>query len=159
MDEKEKKLQETLNRLKGCRRPVDKIIIHCAATYPKQDIDAATIDRWHKELGWSGIGYHAVIKKDGTLECGRDIEVIGAHCVGYNTCSVGICLIGGLNEAGRACGVYTEPQMRTLAIVVRALMEHYKIDARRVYGHQDFANKACPCFNVRRWACETLTNG
>lgn len=55
-------------------RRIDKIILHCTATNPEQDFNAKDIDRWHKAKKWSGIGYHFVIKLDGTTECGRRLE-------------------------------------------------------------------------------------
>ena len=76
-------------------RKIDSIIVHCSATKAGQDFTAADIDRWHRERGFNGIGYHYVIRLDGRLEKGREIDLAGAHCKGWNERSVGICYIGG----------------------------------------------------------------
>ena len=64
-------------------RKIDSIIIHCLATKVGQDFTAADIDRWHRERGFNGIGYHYVVCLDGRLERGRDISLAGAHCKGW----------------------------------------------------------------------------
>ena len=60
--------------------------------------DAAEIDRWHRERGWLKIGYHFVIKRDGTIEEGRHVDEVGAHAKGHNSTSVSVCMIGGVAE-------------------------------------------------------------
>lgn len=74
----------------------DTIIIHCSATRAGQDFTATDIDRWHRQRGFRSIGYHFVIRLDGTIEPGRDVALDGAHCTGWNHRSIGICYIGGL---------------------------------------------------------------
>ena len=70
------------------------IVIHCSQTRPSQkDVDARTIDRWHRERGWLKIGYGGVIKRDGTYEQGRADDAIQAHVKGYNHTSFGLCLV------------------------------------------------------------------
>lgn len=144
-------MENTIQKLFGAKRTIDKIIIHCAATRPTQNIDAATIDCWHKQRGWKGIGYHAVIKRSGEIELGRNVSTIGAHCKGHNEKSIGICLVGGIDENKKPSSNYTDEQWKTLRQVLITLMRHYKLTDQNVYGHSDFANKACPCFNVRNW--------
>ena len=61
----------------------DTIIIHCSATRAGQDFTAADIDRWHRARGFRSIGYHFVIRLDGTIEPGRDVSLDGAHCTGW----------------------------------------------------------------------------
>ena len=65
-------------------RNIDSIIVHCSATKAGQDFTATDIDRWHRERGFNGIGYHYVIRLDGKLEKGRDVTLAGAHCKGWN---------------------------------------------------------------------------
>ena len=65
------------------------------------NFNANDIDRWHKQKGWKGIGYHYVILLDGTVEQGRELEAVGAHCSGHNAHSVGICYIGGISKDGK----------------------------------------------------------
>lgn len=64
-------------------RTIDSIIIHCSATPCGKDFTAADIDRWHRQRSFNGIGYHFVIRLDGTIESGRPIGKPGAHCVGW----------------------------------------------------------------------------
>lgn len=75
-------------------RNIDSIIVHCSATKAGQDFTATDIDRWHRERGFNGIGYHYVIRLDGRLEKGREIDLPGAHCKGWNERSIGLCYIG-----------------------------------------------------------------
>ena len=76
----------------------DTIIIHCSATRAGQNITAADIDCWHRARGFWSIGYHYVIRLDGTIEPGRDVTLDGAHCMGWNQRSIGICYVGGLDK-------------------------------------------------------------
>lgn len=76
-------------------RELKKIIVHCSASPNERDIGAKEIREWHvKERGWSDIGYHYVIRRNGTVEKGRDVKRAGAHCEGENKASIGICLVG-----------------------------------------------------------------
>ena len=80
-------------------REINRIILHCSATPEGRDIDAATIKDWHVNgNGWSDIGYHYVIKLDGDIETGRQLDKVGAHCKGHNKDSIGICYIGGMDK-------------------------------------------------------------
>tara|TARA_R110002020_G_scaffold17516_10_gene61455 strand:- start:30 stop:434 length:405 start_codon:yes stop_codon:yes gene_type:complete len=130
-------------------RRIDKIIIHCSATNESQDFCVRDIDRWHKARGWSEIGYHFVIKLDGTLEVGRDIEKVGAHCFGHNKRSIGICYIGGCDENGKPKDTRTEKQKRALRSIVGILKQDYP--KATVHGHNELCNgkKACPSFEVK----------
>lgn len=148
-------------------RKIDSIIIHCSATKAGQDFTAADIDRWHRERGFNGIGYHYVIRLDGKLEKGRDVSLTGAHCKGWNERSIGICYIGGLDENGRPADTRTNAQKRVLYQMIMDLQREYNI--LQVLGHRDTSPdlngdgviepyeyvKACPCFDVR----EFLRNG
>lgn len=132
------------------RKSTDFIIIHCAATKPSMDVGAKEIDRWHRERGWLGIGYHFVIRRDGKVETGRQIDAPGAHAEGYNAKSVGVCLVGGINEKGRPECNFTEAQWASLSSLVRSLKETYP--SAKVIGHSDVnPGKACPCFDVPAW--------
>ena len=123
-------------------RPISLIVLHCSDTPDNRDHDAADIDRWHKEFGWDGIGYHHVIKRDGTIESGRAYEVVGAHVQGHNANSIGICLIGRKE--------YTEEQMISLEGLVNALKARWR--SADVVGHCDLdKRKTCPNFNVLEW--------
>jgi hypothetical protein len=133
------------------------LVIHCAATPPEMDIGRAEIDRWHRERGMARIGYHLVIRRNGTIEEGRPLDVVGAHAVGFNLISVGVCLVGGVTAAGakgKPEANYTVEQMEKL----RGMLSHYEWVFRNaaVIGHRDLPSaharlKACPSFDVRAW--------
>ena len=131
-------------------RSIKSIIIHCAATPEGKDFTVADIDRWHKKRGWKGIGYHYVVYRDGSVHEGRPIAQIGAHTVGHNAESIGICYIGGLDAAGKPKDTRTPQQKKALVKLVEELRQKYNISKQHIYGHSEFAAKACPCFNVKK---------
>ena len=131
----------------------NKIIIHCSATPKGVDYNAADIDRWHKQRGFRKIGYHYVIKLDGTIEKGRQDNEMGAHCLGQNMNSLGICYIGGLSEDKQIPeDTRTEEQKTAIKGLVNSLIRKYEDQGiiLTVHGHNEFANKACPCYNVKK---------
>lgn len=130
-------------------REINKIIIHCSATRLSQDIGAAEIDKWHKQQGWDGIGYHYVIRRNGRIENGRAIEKAGAHCKGHNANSIGICLVGGIDDNGKAENNFTERQFLSLDTLLTKLRGLYPI--KTIAGHCRYTNKACPCFDVNEF--------
>jgi len=146
-------------------RAITKIIIHCSATPPDMDIGAKEIRKWHvdpkpKGNGWADIGYHVVIRRDGTTEDGRPIAKQGAHCAARNgnIASIGICMVGGVRREKRAGknvliaeDNFTKQQWAALRRVVRYLLGEYPaIDT--ILGHRDLdPGKACPSFSVRDW--------
>lgn len=135
-------------------RDITKIIIHCSATPPRMDIGAGTIKRWHtdpkpKGRGWSDIGYHWVIRRDGRVEQGRPEARAGAHVRGHNANSIGICLVGGTGEDGKPETNFTKEQWASLRGVVSGALVRYP--GATVHGHNEFANKACPTFNASEW--------
>jgi N-acetylmuramoyl-L-alanine amidase len=133
------------------KRKISHIVIHCAATPPSSDIGVKEIDAWHRKRGWSGIGYHYVIRRNGEIEKGRPDDKVGAHVKGFNSTTLGICLVGGLNSARKATAEYTGEQWQTLELLVRHLKTQHP--TAEVLGHRDFpnVNKACPCFDVADW--------
>lgn len=129
-------------------RKINKIIIHCSATIEGQSITADTIDQWHKKRGWRGIGYHYVIGLDGLIEYGRMVDEIGAHVKSMNADSIGICYIGGLDADKEPKDTRTLEQKESLLDLLKTLKRLHP-DAT-IHGHNEFANKACPCFNVKK---------
>ena len=127
-------------------RAITLIIIHCSAVKPDQTSSRDEIDEWHKERGWKyGIGYHYVIRRDGTIERGRAEEMVGAHCVGHNSHSIGVCYEGGLDIRGRPADTRTEAQRRTLRKLLEQL--HRAYPRALIVGHHDLnPQKDCPCF-------------
>lgn len=128
-------------------RKIDKIIIHCSATVEGRHFTVGDIDRWHKQNGWRGIGYHYVIYLDGSVWKGRDDAEIGAHVTGQNAHSIGICYIGGIDSSGKAKDTRTDAQRAALITLVRDLKVQYP--GATIHGHNEFANKACPSFVVK----------
>lgn len=125
-------------------RQINKIIIHAADTTADMDIGAAEINQWHIKRGWSGIGYHWVIRRDGTVEQGRSESTPGAHAYGHNQDSIGICMVGGKPDCN-----YTAAQWRALEALVRDLLARYDCE---VIGHRDVSDKPCPMFDATAWA-------
>jgi len=139
------------------RKKTDWIVIHCSATTPSMDIGRKEIDRWHREEGFKMIGYHFVIRRDGSIEKGRDLMEAGAHVnppAGINSTSVGICMVGGISEHNLPENNYTISQWTTLDKLVSEMQT--KFQGAQVVGHNELAKKAgapraCPCFDVQEW--------
>lgn len=141
---------------------IEAVFIHCSATRPGQDIGAAEIRRWHTDPaprgnGWADIGYHFVIRRDGTVDLGRDLDgdgnvenEVGAHAYGHNRGTLGICLIGGVDDRGRPDCNFTRHQWAALDRLVFDIVRRHP--QARVRGHRDVdAGKACPTFDAERW--------
>tara|TARA_R110000868_G_scaffold266298_1_gene525363 strand:- start:361 stop:801 length:441 start_codon:yes stop_codon:yes gene_type:complete len=130
------------------------IVIHCAATRPSQDVGAADIRKWHKAKGWADIGYHWVIRRNGKVEKGRAENLVGAHEPTRNRNSVGICLVGGVNEKDftKAENNFTPEQWTALEKLVKDVQTRYP--KTKVMGHRDCpgVRKACPSFDAIAWA-------
>lgn len=142
-------------------RKVEYIAVHCSATKAGKAYRAADIDKWHRAKGWSGIGYHYVIPLDGSIEPGRPLDddhllepnEVGAHVQGYNSVSIGICLIGGVDADGKPANTFGHAQLDALELLLRSLSQRWP--HARIRGHRDFpmVAKACPSFDVVDW-CE-----
>lgn len=128
------------------------IVIHYSATYEDQNLSVKDIDAMHRARGWSGVGYHWVIGRDGNVEAGRPETQVGAHVGGQNTGKIGICCIGGINRAtGPNKGVdnRTPAQIDALIKLIRECLERYP--GAKVVGHRDLAATQCPGFDVASW--------
>ena len=149
-------------RLKKSERKITEIIIHCSATPDGKDYTVDDIRRWHKQRGYSDVGYHYIVYRNGILAQGRDVNIIGAHASGHNAHSIGICYIGGMSADN------TRPEdTRTLRQKGRLLS--LLVDLRKLYpnarivGHRDLSEdkngdgiiepsewmKACPSFDAK----------
>jgi N-acetylmuramoyl-L-alanine amidase len=128
------------------KRKINKIIVHCSATKPNQDIDADTINKWHLDRGWSGIGYHFFIKRNGQIQLGRPLEKSGAHTKGHNKNSIGICYAGGVDLDMCPQDNRSNSQIASLLSLLRLLKNMFP-DAL-IHGHRDFSTKACPSFDA-----------
>lgn len=149
-------------RLKKSERKITEIIVHCSATPEGKDYTVDDIRRWHKQRGYSDVGYHYIVYRNGQLVQGRDVNIIGAHASGHNAHSIGICYIGGMSADN------TRPEdTRTLRQKGRLLS--LLVDLRKLYpnariiGHRDLSEdkngdgiiepsewmKACPSFDAK----------
>lgn len=149
-------------------RRVTGLVVHCSANAEGVDIGAKEIKRCHiQERGWVDIGYHFVIRIDGTIEPGRDLNKAGAHVSGHNANTIGICYVGGLEGTkkpnGRAIAKDTrtpeqKDSLRWLLTQLAALLP----SVRTIKGHRDYSPdlngngtiepseyiKSCPCFDA-----------
>ena len=146
--------------IKKSRRQIDAIVIHCTATKPDVDWTADDVRKVHKKKGWSDIGYHYLIRLDGTIDKGRDVDIIGAHVSGHNAHTIGVCYVGGLDATGKPYDTRTCNQKQSLLNLIRMLRAAYP--KATIKGHRDYSPdknnngciepsewiKACPCFNA-----------
>ena len=149
--------------MRSIRRNTEYVVWHTSATPPSMDIGAAQIAIMHKAKGWDDIGYAMVIRRDGRVEAGEDLRRAAAHVKGLNMHSVGICMIGGVDEDGNSENNFTEEQWKA----AKHVFEFFKLlypDAKQV-GHRDLSPdrdadgrvmrheflKDCPCFSVAQW--------
>jgi len=122
------------------------LVVHCSDSPNSEDVSASEIHDMHLGFGWHGIGYHRVIRRDGSLEMGRPEFWAGAHVYGHNHESLGVCLIG--------CDEFSAAQWQSLEVTVREW--HKKYPAARICGHRDFSytDKTCPNFDVDQWCTQ-----
>ena len=132
--------------LEKSRREINEIIVHCTATRAGRQVSLAEIDSWHRQRGFSTIGYHYVVALDGTVSPGRSPHLAGAHCLGHNSKSIAVVYVGGLDSAGHAADTRTDAQKAALTALLKALRGIYP--NARIRSHRDFAAKDCPCFNA-----------
>ena len=148
-------------RMKKSKRVITDIVVHCTATRAWQDFDVDDIRKMHKAKGWADIGYHYLVKLDGTIQQGRDVDIIGAHVSDHNTHSIGIVYVGGLDNQGKAKDTRTENQKCALLNLLMDLRKLYP--KAKISGHRDFSPdkngdgiltpdeyfKSCPCFDAK----------
>lgn len=130
-------------------RIIKEIIVHCSATPEGKDFTVLDIKKWHLERGFSDIGYHYVIYRDGSINKGRDESKIGAHCTGHNSYSIGVCYVGGVAKDGKtAKDTRTDAQKKSLLSLLRNLKMKYP--QASIHSHKDYCNKACPSFDATK---------
>ncbi len=130
-------------------RYINEIIVHCSATAEGKDFTVADIKKWHLARGFSDVGYHYVIYRDGSINKGRDESKIGAHCTGHNSYSIGVCYIGGCAADGKTPkDTRTDAQKKALLELLRELKKKYP--KASIHSHRDYANKACPSFDATK---------
>ena len=137
------------------RSSTEYIVIHCSATKPSMDIGLSEIRNWHvNERGWRDVGYHYVIKRNGEVELGRNIQDTCAHARGYNAKSIGICLVGGMAEDNSTEDNFTDKQWAALLDLIKQKLTDYP--EAKVIGHNEISEKDCPCFDVQKWKEDNL---
>ncbi|ERT58164.1 MULTISPECIES: peptidoglycan recognition family protein [Megasphaera] len=126
------------------RRMTSMIIIHHAGG-PDRDVGAADIHAWHLANKWAGVGYHFIVRKDGTIEAGRPMDMVGAHCLGANDVSVGICAAGNFETAKPSAA-----QLQSVANLTAYLCDRYDLEPSRrtIVGHRDLCRTECPGNNL-----------
>ena len=135
-------------------RNISLIVLHCSATRVTQSFTIEQLEACHKARGYSSVGYHYYITRDGTLYPCRPENEVGAHALHFNKNSIGICYEGGLDAKGRPADTRTEAQKITMEELLRSLCVDFP-DAE-ILGHCDLpgVRKACPCFDTRKWLKE-----
>ena len=131
-------------------RNIDKLKVHCTATPEFKDFDVKDVRDWHtKGNGWSDIGYHFLIKIDGTVQEGRNMAKTGAHVAGHNKSSIGIAYVGGMDKNMEEwIDTRTDQQKDSIFNLLMDLK--FQFPDAVVYGHNDFTDKkVCPCFNAK----------
>lgn len=116
------------------------IVLHCSASDNKEHDSIAVIREWHIAKGWRDVGYNYFIRKNGVIELGRDEDDEGAHTIGYNDTSIGICLHGLKKDS------FTHEQFEACVRLIADIRERHEI--RAIVPHNLFANKTCPVFNI-----------
>ena len=139
---------DILPALKTSKRKIKELVLHCSATREGRDYTVSDITKWHKQRGFNDIGYHYVIYRDGSIHNGRDVNLVGAHCTNHNTYSIGICYIGGCKYDLSPKDTRTPKQKEAMLKLLKELKKKYPYAT--VHGHNEFANKACPCFDVQK---------
>ena len=141
-------------------REINLIVVHCSATRADRDFTENDLEMCHRHRGFNGAGYHFYIRKNGDIKNTRPLEKPGAHALGYNAHSIGICYEGGLDVRYRPADTRTEWQKHSLRVLIRTLLMDYP--GCRVCGHRDLSPdrngdgrispeewvKECPCFEV-----------
>ena len=132
------------------RKETKYIVIHSTGTNPKQNLDVKDLDKQHRKEGLFSCAYHKVIKRDGSIQDGRDIMLAGAHIETSvdlsNKNSIGICLVGGKTTDGQPDCNYTFKQYTALVNLVKKLKQDYS--GVEIVGHRDVADSVSPHFDV-----------
>lgn len=131
-------------------RAINEIIVHCTATPEGREVSVETIRSWHRERGWSDIGYHWVVGLDGTVRPGRREAEVGAHVANRNARTISVVYVGGVAADGKTPkDTRTPAQKEALMRLCREIIARHP-SITRVSGHNQYAAKACPSFDVRK---------
>ena len=132
------------------KRDITEVIVHSSATPEGVNFTIEDIDRWHRRRGFRCVGYHFVILLDGSIQPGRPIGEMGAHCKAnkHNYHSIGVCYIGGVAKDGRTPKDTRTPAQKESLRALLGLLKAAYPDVR-IYGHRDFMPTKCPSFDAR----------
>ena len=144
-------------------RTISMIVVHCSAVRPYQTSSAKQIDEWHKRrvthgIHWKGIGYHYVVRRDGSIENGRPLTEPGSHVEGHNKHTIGVCYEGGLDVKGKKVDTRTPAQVESLRKILEEL--HQQFPKAVIVGHRDLdPTRKCPCYDVVKeyWDLQPVT--
>lgn len=130
------------------RRTINRIIVHCTATPEGRVETVESVRRMHKAKGWADIGYHYLIGLNGERWNGRNVNLVGAHCEGYNANSIGVCYVGGCDKNMKAKDTRTDKQKAALIALLKDLRKLYP--KAKIVSHRDLdrKGKACPSFDA-----------
>lgn len=136
--------------LQVSRRTINRIIVHCTATPEGRVETVESIRRMHKDKGWADIGYHYVVYLDGSIHDGRNVNLVGAHCEGYNANSIGVVYVGGVDKSLKEKDTRTDAQKKALVALLKDLRKIYP--RAKICGHRDLdkKGKACPSFDATK---------
>lgn len=142
------------------RKSTNAIVVHCTATPEGKEFTAKDIDVMHRQRGFTAIGYHFIIRLDGTVESGRPVDTVGAHVQDHNATTVSLSYVGGVDAKGKAKDTRTPAQKAAMLCLIKQLKASYP--GAKVLGHRDFSPdknkngrvdpneriKECPCFDA-----------
>ena len=134
------------------RTKTDYIVVHCSKTSETEDIGVNELRAKAIEEGWSDVGFHFVIKRDGTVEEGRAIDTIGGHLFGWDSICLGICVIGGIGpntESGSTTN-YTQAQTKSLIELLIKLRKEYKAAICAPFDFPGVTDSS-PYFDIKEW--------
>lgn len=130
-------------------RNIKYLAIHCTATQPEATKESI-LNYWKNVLKWKSVGYHRLIDRFGTIHELADYESITNGVAGFNSVSVHISYIGGIDVLGKPQDTRTCKQIESMIYLIKEIRKKYPNII--VQGHRDFgANKACPSFDVKSW--------
>lgn len=129
-------------------RNINRIIVHCTATPEGRVETVQSIRNMHLAKGWSDIGYHYLIGLNGERWNGRNVNLVGAHCEGYNANSIGVCYVGGVDKKLKTKDTRTQKQKDALLALLKDLRRIYP--KAKICGHRDLDRhgKECPSFDA-----------
>lgn len=134
-------------------RRIDYIVIHCTAT-PQTTTIQSIRNHWKNVLKWKNVGYHYIVEANGNVVQLADIAIPTNGVAGFNTRSIHISYIGGVDRNGKPVDNRTDAQKKSLIDIIKKVRNEVVLQQRTfpiIQGHTDFpgVSKACPCFDAK----------